>query len=207
MDDHRSTRALTRETANRLLQEQIRPSAKRIRAIINQGSLSTIQDELNQWWKELGQPLSDASDKLPAPVIELAKASWEWALKKAASDVQAHMPLSAEASARVARAEQEKEILLQEKQDLERTLMAANAVAEELRQQVAYLKGMMKTAQEDVIQARQFHREQIQLADHRYSERENQLMMQLDKERQARAAAEDQVRRLRAGLVAQKPRP
>lgn len=206
MDEPRSTRALTREAANRLLKEHVRPTAKRVRAIINQGSLSTIQDELNQWWAELGAPLSDASDKIPAPVMELAKASWEWAQQRATAELQANVPLSAEASARLATAEQEQKALQEKNRDLERSLMAAQAVNDELRQQLAYLQEMLKTAQEDVIQGRQFHREQIQLADHRYSERENQLMMQLDKERMARTAAEEQVRRLRAGLAPTRPR-
>ena len=206
MNDTLSTRALTRDAANRMLSEHIRPSAKRIRAVIKRGSLTTIQDELNQWWIELGTPLSDASDKIPASVLELARTSWELAQLKAAEELQAHLPITAEVSARVSSAEKERDVLQQEKVKLDRTIMAAHAVTEELRQHVAYLQNLLKVAQEDVIRARQFPREQIQLADSRYSDLESHLMVQLDEERQARKTAEEQARRLRAGLAPLKPR-
>ena len=205
MDKSLSTRAMTREAALRLLQEGKQPSAKRIYDIIQRGSLSTIQDELNRWWKGLGQQLSDASDNLPEPVLEMARTSWEMALQAATAQVQEGLPVSAEASAQLAAIKAERDGLAKQAEELERSLQSARAVTEELRQQVAFQQGLLKAAQEDVIQARHFHSEQIQLANSRHADMENRLMVQMDEERQGRKAAEEQLRRLRLGLGPLKP--
>ena len=205
MDKSLSTRAMTREAALRLLQEGKQPSAKRIYDIIQRGSLSTIQDELNRWWKGLGQQLSDASDNLPEPVLEMARTSWQMALQAATAQVQEGLPVSAEASAQLAAIKAERDGLAKQAEELERSLQSARAVTEELRQQVAFQQGLLKAAQEDVIQARHFHSEQIQLANSRHADMENRLMVQMDEERQGRKAAEEQLRRLRLGLSPLKP--
>lgn len=205
MDKSLSTRAMTREAALRLLQEGKQPSAKRIYDIIQRGSLSTIQDELNRWWKGLGQQLSDASDNLPEPVLEMARTSWQMALQAATAQVQEGLPVSAEASAQLAAIKAERDGLAKQAEELERSLQSARAVTEELRQQVAFQQGLLKAAQEDVIQARHFHSEQIQLANNRHADMENRLMVQMDEERQGRKAAEEQLRRLRLGLGPLKP--
>lgn len=200
METSLSTRALTRDTARRLLNEGKQPSAKRIYDIIRQGSLSTIQDELNKWWKSIGEQLSDASDNIPEPAMELARTTWEVALKAATQHVQKGQPISPEVSAELATLREESVLRAKQEEDLKRALQASEAVAAELRLQVAFQQGLLKTAQEDVIQARQFHKEQIQLANTRFADMENRLMVQLDEERQARKAAEEQLRRLRVGL-------
>lgn len=205
MDKSLSTRAMTREAALRLLREGKQPSAKRIYDIIQRGSLSTIQDELNRWWKGLGQQLSDASDNLPEPVLEMARTSWQMALQAATAQVQEGLPVSAEASAQLAAIKAERDGLAKQAEELERSLQSARAVTEELRQQVAFQQGLLKAAQEDVIQARHFHSEQIQLANSRHADMENRLMVQMDEERQGRKAAEEQLRRLRLGLGPLKP--
>lgn len=200
MDKSLSTRAMTREAALRLLQAGKQPSAKRIYDIIQRGSLSTIQDELNRWWKGLGKQLSDASDNLPEPVLEMARTSWEMALQAATAQVQEGLPVSAEASAQFAAITAERNALAKQAEELERSLQSTRAVTEELRQQVAFQQGLLKAAQEDIIQARHFHSEQIQLANSRHADMENRLMVQMDEERQGRKAAEEQLRRLRLGL-------
>lgn len=200
MDKSLSTRAMTREAALRLLQAGKQPSAKRIYDIIQRGSLSTIQDELNRWWKGLGQQLSDASDNLPEPVLEMARTSWEMAIQAATAQVQEGLPVSAEASAQFAAITAERNALAKQAEELERSLQSTRAVTEELRQQVAFQQGLLKAAQEDIIQARHFHSEQIQLANSRHADMENRLMVQMDEERQGRKAAEEQLRRLRLGL-------
>jgi hypothetical protein len=132
METSLSTRALTRDTARRLLNEGKQPSAKRIYDIIQQGSLSTIQDELNKWWKSIGEQLSDASDNIPEPAMELARTTWEVALKAATQHVQKGLPISAEVSAELATLREESVLRAKQEEDLKRALQASEAVAAEL---------------------------------------------------------------------------
>jgi len=200
-----STRSLVRNAALQLMHQGERPSAKSIHSILGRGSLSTIQDELASWWKTLASDLSDASDSTPLAVLDLASSVWDMALQKATQSLrETHQHLQEDPS-RLANMEKNLAALEASHIHLQRSLHASEAVNEELRTQTAYLQKMLSMAQEDVIQARAFHKSQIELAGNRYAEMENRLMVQMDGERQARKAAEETARRLRAGLSPARP--
>lgn len=200
-----STRSLVRDAALQLMHQGERPSAKSIHSILGRGSLSTIQDELTNWWKTLASDLSDASDNTPLPVLDLASAVWDMALQKSAQNLRDAHQHELKDPPQLASMEKDMAALEASRIHLQRSLHASEAVNEELRTQTAYLQKMLSIAQEDVIQARAFHKSQIELAGNRFADMENRLMVQMDRERQARKAADEAVRRLRSGLPLGRP--
>ena len=206
-----SVRALVPDAALTVMRHGERPSAKNVHALIGRGSLSTIQDELQIWWKSLAHDLSDASDNTPKRVTELANAMWAMALQKAAALSDPNHPDGQGAAKELLSLQRETQSLHETVEtgearirELEKSLTVAEAVNEELRSQAAYLKTALGTLQTDVIDARAFHKQQIELAENRYQEMENRMMIMLDEERQARKGAEETVKRLRFGAGPQR---
>jgi chromosome segregation ATPase len=150
--------------------------------------------------------LSDASDNTPKPVTEIANAVWAMAVQKATELTDPAHPDGKKAAIdllnlqHAARNQQAREEEARSKiSEMEKTLAVAAAVNAELRTQTAYLKTALSTLQDDLVDARAFHKQQIELAESRYQEMENRMMVMLDEERQARKAADETVKRLRFG--------
>lgn len=203
-----SVRSLVHEAAMTIMRQGDRPSAKTVHALIGRGSLTTIQDELQSWWRSLASDLSDASDNTPKPVTEIANAIWDLALQKAATLTDPVHPDGKRAAVDILHLKQQAKDLQDSEEEarttireMERSLAVADAVNAELRAQTAYLKTTLGTLQDDLIDARAFHKQQIELAENRYQEMENRMMVMLDEERQARKAAEETIKRMRFGSI------
>ncbi|HET7675545.1 MAG TPA: DNA-binding protein [Gammaproteobacteria bacterium] len=61
------TREAVRDAADALLTEGVRPSVNAIRARLGRGSDTTIASALNDWWKELGQRVTDLESRPDVP--------------------------------------------------------------------------------------------------------------------------------------------
>ncbi|QBQ55384.1 DNA-binding protein [Nitrosococcus wardiae] len=79
------TRTLTKQTADTLLTEGIRPTVANVRARTGQGSAGTINAALQEWWQELANRLLqlETRPEIPEPVFTVAEQAWETALKQA----------------------------------------------------------------------------------------------------------------------------
>lgn len=81
-----NTRTLAKNAALRLLRSGQRPTADRVRAEIGQGAQQTILGALDEFWKEIGERLSEP--RLPEPLLEPVKALWSQAVSAAGQNWQ-----------------------------------------------------------------------------------------------------------------------
>ncbi|MBK1724089.1 DNA-binding protein [Thiocystis violacea] len=81
-----NTRALAKEAAFKLLQSGQRPTADRVRAAIGQGAQQTILGALDEFWREIGERLSEP--RLPDPLVEPVMSLWSQAVGAAAAQWQ-----------------------------------------------------------------------------------------------------------------------
>lgn len=84
MNKQPGTRALVREAADSILAEGKVPSVPLIHKKIGKGSYSTINDELRQWWKDLGERSNQTGGLgLPDSVSRLMSDLWSEAMSQA----------------------------------------------------------------------------------------------------------------------------
>jgi chromosome segregation ATPase len=81
-----NTRTLAKDAALRLLRSGQRPTADRVRAEIGQGAQQTILGALDEFWKEIGERLSEP--RLPEPLLEPVTALWSQAVSAAGQNWQ-----------------------------------------------------------------------------------------------------------------------
>lgn len=206
------TRAATRQAADALLAEGLRPTVASVRQRIGRGSASTINAALQDWWAELAQRLSEPRrPDVPEAAWKAADALWTAAVAEAqrnlAGERRALEEAREEAKAQVEtalfardQATQRADGVARELETTQRTLREAEqAVAAEkarvdtLRDQVTGLQRQVQAAEQRAAEQARQHEGQLALAQERYDRMEQRLVAQVDEHKTARGRLETQL--------------
>lgn len=200
--------------ADALLLEGARPTIERVRQHIGRGSPNTVSPHLDNWFARLGARISDplafrAPPDVPEPVLQAARHFWESALALARGE--------ADVRARAAEAERDAAVLeaqaLRSRADTaEATLQAlrlaqAGAEAAHAERSQALQREAARLAAEHAASTTQLktqlaaqaetHRADLAAAVERAVQAERRAAADMDRERQARARAEQIARETR----------
>ncbi|MDX1506627.1 MAG: DNA-binding protein [Woeseiaceae bacterium] len=203
------TRTATREAADQLLAEGIKPSVKLIRERLGRGSDTTIASALKEWWQELAERLFEQQGRpeVPEPLWEAVNSLWSAALEAAGKTFDAERE-SVEMARDKALEERDAALLARdqvrrEAADVAERLTAAETSTTESRQHLAAemarveeLRRELKVAEQALTDANSRYakqldeiRGQLELAEHRYERLEQRSAKEIDSARQDRDKA------------------
>lgn len=203
------TRTATREAADQLLAEGIKPSVKLIRERLGRGSDTTIAGALKEWWQELAERLFEQQGRpeVPEPLWEAVNSLWGAALEAAGKTFDAERE-SVETARDKALEERDAALLARdqvrrEAADVAKRLTAAETSTTESRQHLAAemarveeLRRELKVSEQALTDANSRYakqldeiRGQLELAEHRYERLEQRSAKEIDSARQERDKA------------------
>lgn len=218
----KTTRELVFEAATKLFLQGQKPSVATVRALIGQGSNTTIQEALNDWWQELSNKFGrlQSHPDVPEELGPLLSQLWLEAVKKADANLSTDREKMAEQlreeQGRLAALSGEADLLRQANADMKTQVsdlsnrletatslqLAAHSQSEQLRAECQSLKETLQGERRLSEDARAAHQVAIDKMVHNLEEAQRKMLLEVDAARQESAKARNEAKADREALQA-----